>query len=311
MDVREQCERFKTIPEELRCVPHWVCWEMRPPKEEGKKPRKVPINPKTGWEAKSTAPDTWGSFEQALEMYKRQPERLKGIGWVFVQGGGYFGVDLDRKEGKPVLFDEFIDALQSYNEISQSGTGIHIICKGSLPKGGRRNDNVGVEMYETGRYFVFTGVQYNAKYMEIRDCTEQIKPLFQEYIPEKAKPKQERVCVPVSLDDERLLQIIRLSRNGTKFQILYEGAWECLGYGSQSNADLALCSMLAFWTGRDAGRMDALFRSSGLMRKKWDERRGARTYGEITIQTAIDGCAEIYKPDEGLDVLDWDSVIGS
>ena len=45
--------------------------------------------------------------------------------------------------------------------------------------------------------------------------------------------------------------------------------------------------MLAFWTGRDAERMDALFRKSGLMRPKRDEKHGAQTYGEMTIGKAI------------------------
>ncbi|MFR4804189.1 MAG: hypothetical protein ACLT98_13270 [Eggerthellaceae bacterium] len=48
--------------------------------------------------------------------------------------------------------------------------------------------------------------------------------------------------------------------------------------GDRSAADMALCSHLAFWCGRDAGRMDRIFRRSGLMRDKWDSRRGGSTY---------------------------------
>jgi primase-polymerase (primpol)-like protein len=47
------------------------------------------------------------------------------------------------------------------------------------------------------------------------------------------------------------------------------GHWEG-EYSSQSEADLALCRLLAYWANRDASRIDALFRRSGLMRKKWD-----------------------------------------
>jgi primase-polymerase (primpol)-like protein len=61
---------------------------------------------------------------------------------------------------------------------------------------------------------------------------------------------------------------------------------------------MALCSMLAFWTGGDAAQMDRLFRDSGLIRKKWDERHFAdgSTYGEKTIERAITGTSEFYQP---------------
>lgn len=65
---------------------------------------------------------------------------------------------------------------------------------------------------------------------------------------------------------------------------------------SPSEADLALCSHLAFWTGRDAAKMDTMFRQSGLMRDKWDRQQSGTTYGAITIQKAIEHCREIYTP---------------
>src|SRR5699024_6603105 len=57
-----------------------------------------------------------------------------------------------------------------------------------------------------------------------------------------------------------------------------------------------LCSHLAFWTGRDAAKMDTMFRQSGLMRDKWDRQQSGTTYGAITIQKAIEHCREIYTP---------------
>jgi len=72
----------------------------------------------------------------------------------------------------------------------------------------------------------------------------------------------------VSLSDEELLAKAMRAINGEKFGALWEGHWEDLGYTSQSEADLAFMGMLAFWTGKDEARMVALFRKSGLMRKK-------------------------------------------
>src|SRR6185369_1853678 len=72
----------------------------------------------------------------------------------------------------------------------------------------------------------------------------------------------------------------------------------------RSAADLALCNLLAFWTGRDATRMDRLFRGSGLMREKWDSRRGETTYGGQTIARAIAACVDVYQPPIAIDLSD-------
>lgn len=57
---------------------------------------------------------------------------------------------------------------------------------------------------------------------------------------------------------------------------------------------MALCNMLAFWAKKDAGLMDEIFRRSGLMRAKWDERHGADTYGNLTIKEAVAKCKSVY-----------------
>jgi len=93
------------------------------------------------------------------------------------------------------------------------------------------------------------------------------------------------------------LEKARNASNGEKFQRLWNG--QTRGYESHSEADLALCSLLAFWTGGDRSRIDRLFRQSGLMREKWDEVHyadGSR-YGEKTIERAIAGVSEYYDPE--------------
>ena len=70
-------------------------------------------------------------------------------------------------------------------------------------------------------------------------------------------------------------------------------------YPSQSEADLALCRLLAFYTNCDAGEIDRLFRQSGLYRPKWDEPHfaGGKTYGQATIEKAVSSADERYaKP---------------
>ena len=48
-----------------------------------------------------------------------------------------------------------IQILDSYTEVSPSGTGVHVICNGTLPDG--RHHTPGMEMYSDSRYFTVTG----------------------------------------------------------------------------------------------------------------------------------------------------------
>jgi hypothetical protein len=64
-----------------------------------------------------------------------------------------------------------------------------------------------------------------------------------------------------------------------------------LGYPSASEADLAFCAYLAFWT-QDIEQIDRLYRRSGLMREKW----GREDYRERTIQLAIDTTPCVFAP---------------
>ena len=99
---------------------------------------------------------------------------------------------------------------------------------------------------------------------------------------------------PADISDRELLDKAMNAGNGGQFKSLWEGS--IMNYPSQSEADQALCNLLAFWTGKDAARMDALFRQSGLMRDKWNRRQSGTTYGAITIQKAIASCGEVYTP---------------
>ncbi|GGN23901.1 hypothetical protein GCM10009021_26890 [Halarchaeum nitratireducens] len=101
----------------------------------------------------------------------------------------------------------------------------------------------------------------------------------------------------VDLEDEELLEKARNASNGEKFERLWNGRLG--GYESQSEADMAFCCLLAFWTGGDESQMDRLFRESGLMREKWDEVHYAdgATYGEKTIERAVQRTSEFYDPE--------------
>lgn len=99
---------------------------------------------------------------------------------------------------------------------------------------------------------------------------------------------------PAELDDLALVERAKRSKTGAAFAALWAG--DTSGYKSRSEADIALCNALAFWTNRDPARMDRLFRQSGLMREKWDRPQSGSTYGAITIQNAAGTAHEGYDP---------------
>src|SRR5262249_23689377 len=130
----------------------------------------------------------------------------------------------------------------------------------------------------------------------IAERTAELRRIHARLFPPKQKPQQQR---RQSVTDDDLLERARVAKDGVKFARLWEGNWK-ENYTSQSEADLALCMKLAFWTDRDAGRIDTLFRRSGLMREKWER----KDYREATIAKAIEQTTGTWKP-RGADQRSW------
>jgi putative DNA primase/helicase len=276
---------YEQAPNELKQTPRWVCWRLV--QKPGKtKPDKIPIDPKTGQAAKSNDTSTWGTFDQALAA----KEKFDCTGIGFMLGNGVFGIDMDHCFIDGVMSDiatEVIETMNSYTELSPSGTGVHIIAFGTKPAGSCRRG--GVEMYESGRFLTVTENSLGTP-RRVRDCTEAAKQVHAKYIAQQ--PVVQGTRRPARTEQE-IMDIMLRSKVGAKIRPLMDG--DISAYASQSEADLALCNYSAFFSGRDAQMIDNIFRQSGLMRDKWDERRGQSTYGEITIKKAIESCLEIYN----------------
>lgn len=283
---------YDKVPNELKKLKRWVLWKIKYINSE--QTTKVPINAKNGYGAKSNDSETWTTFDEALKNVEYY--HCNGLG--FMLGGGFFGVDIDHSLSNQDLIDEFVNTLNSYTEISQSGDGIHIICKGVLPTGGRRKGHI--EMYDNARFFALTGNVYR-NHVTIEERTKEIKSLHSKYLQQDNGLEsndlyfKKETDTMSSLSDEEVIIKATESKTGNLFNLLYCGQWEGL-YPSQSEADMAFVSLLAFWCARDEIQMDRIFRKSKLYREKWDLRRGDKTYGEITIRNAINKCKDVYTP---------------
>jgi primase-polymerase (primpol)-like protein len=295
-----------------------VCWREE---ERDGKPTKIPVTPGAGGFASATESETWASFEAALDY--TETEHADGIGFVFTDDDPIVGVDLDdcRDPETGDVDDaalDIIERLDSYTEVSPSGTGYHVLITGELPDG--RNRRGSVELYDTARFFTVTGDHVGRTPTRVARRQDALTAIHREYVQEAERataseseqrgdaddesPTTDAADVDVDLEDEDLLKKARNASNGEKFERLWNG--NTVGYDSQSEADMALCCLLAFWTGGDRSQMEQLFRQSGLMREKWDEVHYAdgSTYGEKTIERAIATTSEFYDPDAGGDTED-------
>ncbi len=290
---------FQQIPEELKDFPQWVVWKLIP--NGGKKPRKTPIDPKTGRNAKSNDPSTWATYDHAVEYYLRHATDLAGVGYEFSADDPYVGIDLDAAvngSGPQPWASEIISELNSYTELSPSGSGYHILVRGKLPQGGRKDGKI--EMYDRVRFFTMTGSVVNGL-ADIEDRTSEVAKVHARVFSGNGKkpqnpPARGTNATGAYLDASSIIERAGRAKNGQIFKSLWGG--DTSGYNSPSDADLALCNILAFWTKKDPSLMDSLFRQSGLMREKWDKvHRPAdgATYGQMTIEKAIEGCRDVYE----------------
>jgi hypothetical protein len=316
VESRERAElAFDQIPQELRALPQWIAWwsvvgegvrvklpggGWTKPLKKQEKPHKLPINPLTGRLAATTRSNTWSTFENACAAVQRWS--VTGIGFVFTGSDPNAGVDIDNcRNPETEEIEEWawviIRALDSYTEISPSGTGVHIFVRAQLPSGQSNQVKYHggkVEMFSRDRYFTFTGVPVDGTPTGICDRQAELLALHSELFGNRqasVAPKNYAPSSTLPASDSELIEKARRAKNGPKFDQLWKGQWAA-DYPSQSEADFGLCVQLAFWTGKDPVRMDAMFRRSGLMRKKWLQ----KSYRDRTLAKAIATTSETWNP---------------
>lgn len=151
---------LENVPVELKNTPQWVAWRFI---ERDGKQMKVPTSPTTGQSVNHTDPTNWRSFDSVA---RASPGSFAdGIAFVFSEDDPFVGVDLDdvldpeTGEIKAWAMD-LIQSLNSYAEVSPSGTGVKVFVRGSVPKGGPaklRGSERRAEVYDRGRFFTLTG----------------------------------------------------------------------------------------------------------------------------------------------------------
>lgn len=265
---------YNNIPIELKELNRWVLYRLYWDEKRGKYDKK-PFNARTGGFAQSNNPYTWCDYETAIKVV----DLYDGLG--FMLGDGIFGVDIDGVELNDPVVREVLTTLNSYAEISPSGKGIHVICLGRKPEGACRKANF--ECYDKGRFFTVTG-NVIGSYKTIRDCTESIKPLHLKYL---ARQENTFLTTPIhdgrgeSLTDREVIE--KAGRNEKFNQLYHYGNYS----GDASKDDMALINILIFWTSGSSSQIDRIYRSSALMRDKWNRKQSGSTYGWCTINKCL------------------------
>jgi replicative DNA helicase len=295
------------LPETLKQRGLFCLWKYE---ERDGRQTKMPYNPNIPQDrAKSNDRSTFAPMATAQA-------RAAGFDGI---GIGIFddiaGIDIDHcidDAGKlSPMAQDIVQTMDAYTEISPSGKGLRILF---LAPGFHydkerfyiKESKQGLEIYIAGmtnRYLTVTGNTLRS--CDLVDRTKQLQTVLDRYMKRNtADPQQQSLDswqyvrmqqrTAAELTDRELIDRAKDAANGSAFASLWNG--NISGYPSHSEADQALCNLLAFWTNKDAARMDSLFRQSGLMRDKWNRRQSGTTYGAITISKAIAGCAEGYIP---------------
>ncbi len=273
---------YDGIPVELKEEKSWVNWKTERVKasRNGSKPyTKVPMAV-MGGKASTTDPNTWAAFELVRKNFEAKSAQdgkgaLDGIGLVL--RGDLVGLDLDhcrdRESGQIEPWAaEIVESIGSYTEVSPSGTGLRIICRGRIPGPRRRNGSV--EMYDESspRYLTITGLHLEGTPTTVERRQEPIEHIYHKYL----EPKKDKdgpstaVSTAPDVDLEALFDVALAGKNAPKFVGLWNGNFQRHGHPSQSEADLALASMIGYYVGPDPDRIDTCFRRSELYRDKWE-----------------------------------------
>lgn len=289
--------------EELKKQRIWLCWNYI--EDEDGKETKKPISYKnTATGTNEEYSKTWCTYEEAMSA--KEKYSFDGIGFVIPKG--LCGLDIDKRDLEDTITKYILSLLDTYAEKSPSGKGLHILLQvdiSKIPKDKTgtklnekyyvKNPHNKIESYVgglTNRFFTFTENVIVDK--PISDCTEQYLTFLDKYMLRETK------SISITHTDSDILdmactdiiEIIKKSEQAEKFdKLFFKG--DTTDYGEDdSSADMALCSILAFYCAEDFEIMDALFCKSKLYREKWNR----LDYKHNTIKKAIELCkGKFYK----------------
>lgn len=297
------------IPAELAGREQWVVWTREYDEGRGSW-TKVPRSPRTGRRCDPTDPANWADLNTALAA--ADAFSCSGVGFSLAGDRSVTCIDLDHVLHGGEVEEEFrwiVEGASSYAEVSPSGDGLHVWFLGPKPEGADRvrgprgTSGEQVEMYDHDRYITVTGNRYGGASEVSPDRSGMLGRVYERYLIPRDNQTARSACgAGLATGEEVILSRIMRSKQASKFAALfYDGDTSAYG-GDASRADAALCAILAFWCDGDPSTVDSLFRSSALMRDKWDRKTGNTTYGAMTVSKACEIVPEMAPRSEAAGV---------
>lgn len=285
----------------------WVNWKLVP-LEKGKT-TKVPYKSKTV-KAKSNDPSTWNTYETVSTAADNGSNNFSGVG-IVLHDGKLICIDIDHvvedgkvKHAQADVILALLKKANTFTEISQSGTGLHIFLECTTPFVPLANKKAPFEVYADVRFIATTNNPFN-KAIPVRtvDEAEMLQILSIIGYPwgkgdQSTSNEAEKADISndqAPLQDDDLVERMFASKNGTEIKTVYNG--DITGHENDaSKADMSLLSHLAFWTRKDPVQMERIWANSPLgNRKKTKERAD---YRARSIRNAIDRCKSVYTISE-------------
>lgn len=259
---------FRNIPSDLQFYRQWIVWKYEEV-EGALKPTKVPYAPAFSGKASVTNPNTWGTFEEAIDAFERGG--FDGIGFVLTQDDPFCFIDYDDTKGDESLMawhQSVHNTLDSYSEWSPSGTGVHSIVKGSVVRGRRKNC---LEVYCDVRFMTMTGnVLNNAPIAERQAMLDELI----EHLGGNNEVIELMSDQPQREDDNTVMERMFNAANGVKAKDLFDGDWQKY-YPNQvgaSEADFGLIDIIAYYS-QNRGQIKRIFSYSVMgQREKYGQR---------------------------------------
>lgn len=273
----------------------FLCYALVPSQRIPGKMDKLPVSPHTGQVCTAHDPAHWTTADHACAVANAWGQGY-GVAFSFQESDPFFFIDIDNAfdgaSWSPVaqrLAAMFPGAAM---EMSQSGKGMHIFGTGRAPAHGKKNTALGLEFYTELRFAALTGIGCVGD--ASTDHTAALHAVTAEYFPPGASSGADGDFTlsdaPVPewrgpTDDADLIRRALRSKSASNvfggrasFADLWEANTDALAVAypdgggrayDASQADAALASHLAFWTGRHGERIKSLMLQSGLVRDKW------------------------------------------
>lgn len=273
----------------LTRLPQWITWRYQhvPGKE---KPKKPPIDPKSGRAASPTDPTTWSTYAQAVAFAKSHD--VAGIGLVLTAQLGITLVDLDDcfdSAGELLPWAAaIVEQLDSYVEHSPSGNGLHVLVYGTVAA----LKTSSVEIYSSERYATVTGRPYGSA-RPLRDAQAELTALRAEYATKEQSTRSHPT--PVENSSSLVRTSILISKNvsvdasdDAVIDVLCRNAkqaarWAGSVSGNRSSHLFGLINGLVWLCGPDAERIERLVRQSGLYDAKRHDRNSGSGRSNLSV----------------------------